>query len=171
MRDCYRATGIVRLKAVRGPGRELERLNHPRCEGARARLRSRRCKVARKRKRLALKSKRRAGPAHIRWRVVVDCVGVTQRRQRGARGRLCRCKPAACPCRSFPAHPGEGPSGRRGGLTTPHETLRLGVRRDSNSRFVFSQSASLARDLLPEQPGGPPSREGVPLNSRPGPRV
>jgi hypothetical protein len=83
---------------------------------------------ARKCRRLALKSKRRAGSGTIRWRVVVRLRRSYAAMIAGRAGRLCRCKPAACPCRSFPTRPPGGAGGRRGGLATPHETLTLGVR-------------------------------------------
>ena len=60
-------------------------------------------KKARKRRRLALKSRQAAGLAHIRQRVVADCGGSYRSATQGARGDSC--KLAACPCRPFLSYP------------------------------------------------------------------
>jgi hypothetical protein len=62
---------------------------------------------ARKRRRLALKSRRSAGPAHIRRLVVVRLRGSYAAMTQGARGRLCRCsQPRVLAARSlFPTPP------------------------------------------------------------------
>jgi hypothetical protein len=79
---------------------------------------------ARKCRRLALKSKRRAGSGTIRWRVVVRL-----RRSYAAMiaGRAGETVPLQASRVSLPLVPNPSP-GRRGGLATPHETLTLGVR-------------------------------------------
>src|ERR1700722_3769160 len=85
---------------------------------------------ARKRRILALKSKRSADTAHIRWRVVVRLRGSYAAMTSRARGGDCAAasQPRVLAARSQPV-PRGGAGGRRGGWTTPpHETLRLGVR-------------------------------------------
>jgi hypothetical protein len=76
--------------------------------------------MARKRRRLALKSRRSAGPAHIRWRVVVRLRGSYAAMTVGRAGETVplQARPRVPAARSQPA-PRGGAGGRLGRLTTP----------------------------------------------------